>query len=861
MLLSAGWLLSAHTPALAQGWDCQKNAEGIWQCNAGGSTTPAMADEAVQPLAPSEPAVTAAPASQEPSPAAEQPSLAPVAASPVATAPAVSTAPQSETAAQSSDNAPSGAIRDPINDWVALDQLTPAQRAQRKAHCCGAYVEPAPEGDDAQLSPEQAPLRAKARSTALTGQSTVEMAGDVSVRQGWRQVKAGKAVLNREESTLELADGVEIREPGVALVGERAVLRSKQHKAEVHDARFLFYKANARGTAKEIERRGNATLFDRATFTVCPPEDNAWQVRAKKLRLEHEEGFGTAKGAILDVKDVPVAYVPYLKFPIDDRRHTGLLWPSISNTSDGGLDVTAPIYLNLAPNYDATVSPRHIADRGEMVEIETRYLNTLDEWTVSGAYLSNDEQTDSNRWLASVHENGNLGGGWSSNINYTRVSDYDYMDDLGASSLSAQRDTHLVQEGRLSWGDDDWSFSALASQYQTLDQEVTKPYKTLPQLSLLKREGQPFELSPLLEAQVSKFDSPDNVRVEGERSYVAPGISYPMQWRWAHLTPSAKLRHVSYQLNEGVNVTSSDTPSATSPSYSLDGGLQFERQTRFAGSGYTQTLEPRLFYLNSEYDRQDDLPLFDTSLLNFSYDQLFNDTRFTGKDRLDDADQLTIGATTRFLADRNGQERLSASLGQIFYFEDRQVTIENEQQPEDPEASSSEMAGELNYLLNRDLRATTTMLWDPSRDQVNEGGVGLRYRNADNTLLNAGYRYRREQSILDEYGRLLDYRDISQTDFSGAVPLNADWTGLFRWNYDLETDQAVEELVGVEYHSCCWRARLVYQRGWEPGTLDGTEQGVFLQVQLIGLGGIGGQVDDILDDSIIGYRQREDNAL
>jgi LPS-assembly protein len=325
-----------------------------------------------------------------------------------------------------------------------------------------------------------------------------------------------------------------------------------------------------------------------------------------------------------------------------------------------------------------------------------------------------------------------------------------------------------------------------------------------------------------------------------------------MRWHSGYITPTLKVLYLGYDL-EDVADGVDDGPSSTAPLASLDSGLFFERGVNRFGKQMLQTLEPRLFYLFVDEEEQDDHPVFDSSYLTFTYDQLFRETRFSGRDRLADANQLALSVTSRFLDESSGRELLSASIGQLFYFDDREVNLGNI--PDHFKTSSnSEIATEISFSPAANWNFTTTLLWDTRQDRINEGGVHLNYLAANNQIFNASYRYRRNDFLLRDNGDPL--RDeIDQFDISTIFPLGDNWNTFVRWQYDFNRSEVIEELFGFEYNDCCWALRVLYQRG-----LDGDnehEKGVYLQFQLRGLGGLGTQIQNIIEDSIDGYSRSE----
>jgi LPS-assembly protein len=632
-------------------------------------------------------------------------------------------------------------------DWVRAADVPDAQRNLRCELCGGRYIDPLAGRRDE--DPDAAPIRARARRTELQG-STVTLSGGVEVVQGYREFSSDAASIDRSSRTGVLEGNIEVREPGVLLRGERGEYTSATGEAQLENSLFVLHEQRLRGSAALLSREADERIrVEDGAMTFCAPDNNDWLLHTRELELDVDRGIGVARGATLRARNVPLLYLPWLSFPIDDRRRSGLLFPTFGSDSRGGVDIGTPIYVNLAPNYDLTYTPRYISRRGLNHEVLGRYLDPWDgQWQAGGSYIADDKQyaddfpnePDADRWLAAVRHNGIYGGRWRSLINYTRVSDVDLIRDLETSRLDARRDVNLLQLGQIDYLGDDWLLNLQLQQFQPLAEDIRNDYKKLPQLTAQYRsEGTPFRLNPLGLLQYSNFDT-DSERVVGQRLYAEAGVTYPMVWTWGYLRPTAKYRTLDYRLERQLEGRA-ERPGARSALASVDGGLFFERPTRLAGRDVQQTLEPRIFYLYSQYDEQSDQPDFDSAELTFNYNQLFRDTRFSGRDRLDDANQVSIGLTTRFLDARSGEEYFNASIGQIYYFTNRRVRL-NASDPE-LDRPNSELAGEFNFYPNERLSMRSNLQYDPSSGKMNAGNFLASYTREDRAVFNVGYTYRR----------------------------------------------------------------------------------------------------------------------
>lgn len=790
-------------------------------------------------------------------------------------------------------------------DWVDEQALSDEQRANQATGCCGAYIEPPRDYPDAESEPEQSSLRVSANTTEAQG-NVATMSGDVQISQGYRQIRSDQAVVDQNQRTVELKGGLQFREPGLLMLGERAKVNLDTQAMDVENAIFVMHEAGVRGSAKRLIRDEDERIYiNNATYTTCEPGNNAWQLVAPHVNINPETGIATVRHARIEVKDVPVLYVPWLRYPVDGRRATGLLFPTFSVGEENGLDYSQPIYFNLAPNYDATLTPRYIQERGEMLELELRHLSALTDFVIGGAYLPDDDGGDDSdeehplkesfagqdRWLVNVDHLGGFGKPWQTKIDYTKVSDEDYFRDLGNGTLQASSETHLKQQAQAGYHLGHWWFGLQAVEFQTLINDTRRQYQQLPRADINGNyHFSPWNLDLDLELkhQYTEFDHQDetdlsgNPLVTGSRSRIDYALTLDQQWLWGYLRPTVKIKHLTYDLDDPAVAGADDSPSATVPVAIIDAGLFFERDTTWFKHAL-QTFEPRLYYLNSDFEDQSAHPDFDTSELTFSYQQLFRDDRFSGGDRIGDADQLTVGLTSRLIDKNTGAERLRGSIGQIFYFKDRYVSLDPTltraflKSIDDPAAvtniarrdlamdllsDDSALAAEFAARMGEHLRFQSDILFDDDTDKVDKSSISLRYNNNDNAIFNTSYRYtRRNPRLVSD--QLFD-ADIEQADLSALVPLGDSWSLVGRWNHDLTNSRELEVFGGIEYESCCWRASVIL-RHWLDRDDDliipeeelEYDDGVFFQIQLKGLAGTGTSVESILRDGIYGYEPQE----
>lgn len=766
-------------------------------------------------------------------------------------------------------------------DWLPREQfqfIDDPTLDDVPSYCSGAFYAPQPATPGA-----RGLVVAEADNADHNPGSTSTLSGSVQVTQDNRSFHSETIHFDHQLNQASMPGKTQFREPGLLILGNDAEIDLGKNRIEIKSAQYVLHEQHVHGSAEHLQKDNDITLIDNGVYTSCPPAKNPiWQLRSQQMRLNQTTGWGTAKNVRVEIYRVPLLYIPYFKFPIDDRRQSGFLFPNIALSNLGGVDITVPYYFNIAPNYDLTYSPRYIRRRGALHQGEFRYLNQLGEGQIVLAQLSSDQQVadqretlntsantdteaavnaDSSRRFAALRHEGQYRSNWTSRINAQYASDEDYFQDLG-SDFSINNRTHLQRQADLIYSGEHWDFSGSLQGFQTLDEDLTdtsKPYFQLPLLKLTTLQTPREWLALGLHSEYVYFDrnADDSVLVNptGHRLQIQPSISFPYQPMWGFITPTLKIKHLQYHIN-GMNEEVTDTPSVTVPVFNLDSGLYFERDLTWGNDRYLQTLDPRLFVLHAPYRNQDNLPDFDTASLTHSYNQLFRDRRFSGGDRIGDHDQVSLGISSSLFDATTGEEQLQLLLGQSFFLKDRQVSlIEGEIDSQE----QSPISGELRLNAIKDWQLSGSFSWDADHNINQANTLSATYLPGNGRLLQLAL-YSREQT----QGLDFDGRERSrQSKLSFAMPLKPQWSLLGHWNYNLKEQDTLdgnttlESYLGVEYENCCLQARLINHRFLRQtdNELKPSQQ-IMLQLQLKGLANFDDNVLSIIERTIPGYNER-----
>ncbi|CAA9892926.1 LPS-assembly protein LptD [Candidatus Methylobacter favarea] len=720
--------------------------------------------------------------------------------------------------------------------------------------------------------------------------------GNVQISRADQSSSSDIANYDSVSETLNLQGNVYYSEDELSLYSEAATLKLTSDEARLRNTIFIAPATPLRGRAKAAYRDSKAlSRYKDVAYTSCQPGNQDWVVHASELKLNKTTGKGAAKNAWLEFKGLPVFYSPYLSFPTDDRRLSGFLAPAFGTTRTGGFNFSAPYYWNIAPNFDATLKPRYFTKRGIMLGGNFRYLTEHFRGIISGEYLPNDELRKKPRFLASSKNNSVFTPELSLNWDLNFVSDKDYFAELG-NALSFPNFSFIRSTADFNYIRPGIAFVSRLENYQTVDPALSGrqiPYRRLPQFNLNLNHS--FSFMPLdtaMENELVYFQH-NNDLPTGQRLNVKPSFSFPLKTASAFLTPKASLQYTQYLLQNQV-AGRPDNISRALPILSVDSGLYLERDINLAGKSMLHTLEPRLFYLYIPKKDQSDIPIFDTALYDFWYSSLFRENRFSGTDRVQDANQVTVALTSRLQDPATGRERLRLNIGEILYFRDREVTApvitvsKNGKYLEGPVETStlSPLVSELYAQLTDHVSMETGLQWDPDQNDIVRGKAVLHFINQPDEIINVGYLYRKNNLIENTLNSnniplndplrdtsFIRSNDIIQTDVSFRWPIYNNWYAVGRWQYSLLYNTTQDSFIGLEKENCCWRFRVIGRRYINSiinnnlinttsdlnslnTTVSGTSQtGVFFQIELKGLTGIGEKLDRFFEQSIYGYRK------
>ena len=675
-------------------------------------------------------------------------------------------------------------------------------------------------------NPNDLPVYIEADQAEITQPRSGIYKGNVDVKQGNRHLQSAEVEVQQQGSGDNVQryafarGGFDYRDNQINLLGDDAKIHLNTKDTDVRNAHYQLVDRQGRGSAESVELRDDYRVMKNATFTSCLQDDHSWSIYADEMRQHVKEEYAEMWHARFKVQGVPVFYTPYLQLPIGDRRRSGLLIPTLGHGSRDGSFYAQPVYWNIAPNLDATLTPKYMSRRGWQLNSEFRYLTTLGEGQIAGEYLGDDRLKDYDsenrkRHLFYWKHNAAFARDWRLDLNYTKVSDKRYFNDFD-SAYGSSTDGYADQTGRIAYYQPNYNIAMFVKQFQIFDEVVIGPYRALPQIDFNYYQNGLFgnKLDFKLFSQAVRFDNDSAQMPTAWRFHGEPSVNTTLSNRYGSMNLEAKLYATQYQQKKGRSDKAEDVESSVNrilPQLKIDLQSVLASNQTFI-SGYTQTLEPRAQYLFRPYKDQSNIGSklnsqylgfgYDSSLLQQDYFSLFNSRRYSGLDRIASANQVTLGGTSRFF-DENKEERFNIAVGQTYYLEPSRI---DENRDNRTEGSSSSWAIEANWKINDLMRWRGGYQYDPQLGQVSLANTGIEYNSTKNNVVQLNYRYASKeyinQNLTAEANRY--NQDIKQLGVQVGWELSDHWAIAGRYYQDLALKKPVEQYLGVQYNTCCW---------------------------------------------------------
>lgn len=684
-----------------------------------------------------------------------------------------------------------------------------------------------------------------ANKAIVTRNRDASFSGDVSLYSDSAIISAQSAAIEDAGAQVTARGDVIYRDAFMQISSDSLDIDGLTKQLSLHQTEYLLTDIMARGAAEHIylsEQIG--VSLNEVSFSTCPLNNNDWQIKASEITLSNDSNWGEARHTRFYVGDVPVFYLPYFAFPVSNQRQSGLLFPEITSSSPTGLDISQPIYWNIAPNYDLTLTPRIMSRRGIQLGTEFRYLTEGNTGEFQLEYLPTDTdlpQGDS-RYFYRWRHLGLLSENWLASVDFNGISDDNYVVDFGSRYFN-RADAYLNRNASLQYFSDNLSATARIRDFASLGNSLNT-YRALPEISIDYREqlGQFFDLSVL--SELSYFDTNDGISPTAIRWHLAPTLTLPYRRAWGEVLAETTLFNTYYNQKGVENTMLDESVNRTIPQARLFARLFLERQQEWLGGDSTIHLEPTFQYLFTGFRDQSNIGLYDSTALLVDVEGLFRGQEFSGLDRINDNNQVTLAMTARLL-DKMEKEHLVVSVGQIFYLEQSRFTAGDESIDRSAIAAEVDWRFARHWLLNTDLQLTT------ENDKVQRSSVTLEYRQSSNHLIQLSHRYVRD----------LSGETIEQVGLSASWPIRENWQWVGRNVRDMTRQRSLESYFGLQYESCCWSARLVAQRQISnrfafggAQLIDEYDSGLAFQFIFKGMGSQRAR-PSMLEEGMFGYRQ------
>lgn len=742
-----------------------------------------------------------------------------------------------------------------------------------------SYNRPLVEGE-----PNKLPVTINADNAKGDYPEDAVFTGNVDVQQGNSRLRADEMQLHQQQPegqtdpvrTVDALGNVHYDDNQVILKGPKAWANLNTKDTNVWNGDYQLVGRQGRGTADLMKQRGENryTILDNGTFTSCLPGSNTWSVVGSEVIQDREEQVAEIWNARFKLGPVPVFYSPYLQLPIGDKRRSGFLIPNARYSSKNYFEFTLPYYWNIAPNFDATITPHYMDKRGSIQwQNEFRYLTQAGAGLMEFDYLPSDDvfkedyptESDKHRWLFYWQHAGVMDQVWRFNVDYTKVSDPYYFNDF-TSTYGSSTDGYATQKFSVGYALDNFDATISTKQFQVFDAEHSNSYAAQPQLDMNYYQNDVGPFDTHVYGQAVHFSNTNSDLPEATRLHLEPTINLPLSNRWGSVNTEAKLLATHYQqtnledYNAANNTDYKDSVNRVMPQFKVDGKLIFERDMNWL-AGYSQTLEPRAQYLYVPYRDQSHIQNYDSSLLQFDYGGLFRDRTYGGLDRIASANQVTTGVTSR-VYDQESVERFNISVGQIYYFTESRTGDDNINWEEDDQTGSLVWAGDTYWRMSERWGLRGGLQYDKRLDSVANGNATLEYRRDEDRVLQLNYRYASAeyiQATLPNYATSEQTKDgISQVGGVASWPIVDRWSVVGAYYFDTKQNKAADQMLGLQYNSCCYAIRFGYERklnGWGPAPTESVYDNVVgFNIELRGLSsnyGLGTQ--QMLRSNILPY--------
>ena len=689
----------------------------------------------------------------------------------------------------------------------------------------------------------------------------LEAEGTVRLRRRGQAIYADWLRYDKPEDQVHARGNVRLEQRGDVLEGSEMRMQMGSGRGSIekphYEVRVNATRGHGDGERIEMESQTKFRIFG-GNYTSCDVGETDWFVRAKEFEIDKDRQIGTAHGAYVDFFGVPILYSPYLNFSLDRQRKSGFLAPTFGSTGNSGSEFSIPYYWNIAPNADATITPRVMSKRGEMLNTEVRYLGEKNSGEFRYEVLPRDRvKNDNDRSALNLRANQRWDNGWNANVNIQKVSDDTYFTDL-TTQIATTSQSILPRAGSIGksgtwWNDGTWSTAATVQRWQTLQSDpanpLTPPYNRS-QLTFAAAKQYVAYTDLDFSTSAVEFTHPS---LPNAKRYIAyPSATLPIQNSFAYITPKIGLHFTRYDFDAATTAVPNQTRSM--PIFSTETGLVFERNAALFGQGLQQTLEPKLYYVYIPTRAQNQIPNFDSALQDISFATLFTENQFSGSDRINDANQLTSGLTTRFLQQENGIERLRIGVAQRYYFKTQDVTLPNVAARG---SNSSDLLAAVSGTVIPHWTVDAGWQYTTDLSQTQRFNSSVRYQPEQGKVVNVAYRYTNgalattSQAPTALASLIPSLNTLRQVDVSGQWPLTSHISAVARYNYSIQDSRALEQLMGFEYNAGCWAFRVVAHKFTTAAATQVSS--IFVQLELNGLSKIGSNPLDILRRNIGGY--------
>ena len=622
-----------------------------------------------------------------------------------------------------------------------------------------------------------------------------KLSGNASIKSNKYHLSADKIDIDRINKTSIASGNVEFQDDDLMLISENAVtkLQKKGIYISLKKARFYYPKLNIQGSAYKITSNEKKQVFDHVNYSLCPADKFIWNIKADKVTLNLKTNKGIVKGATMYLLGVPIFYLPYYNWVLKGRA-SGFLpfkFGSYSEpyTNENNYQLELPYYFNIAPDSDLVLTFGRLSSRGNIIKANYRRLIEGDNlaqgnFKVNAHYLDNDSITNNTRWLVASKLNLALNPKTEFEVVINKVSDADYFKEIAHENTT---NLQLDSYARLNYDNSEKGLHvSFFGESEQLINNGSATYTRSPEIIVTKNVKLNDANNIKFSVAGVKFTHKNLTNnLTGKRLHVETVFSKSIAKDNYLFMPNLSLLNTNYSIDNGA------IQSRNMFSIKLDGKLFLQKDALFFNTILTHKLTPRIVYNYRPKKQQRAIPNFDSYLRSNAYEGLFSGRKFTGVDKISNANSVTLGAQYSFIDKKTGALYSELKVAQTLHISDQSINLGGALVKQ-RKYSNIALEGDLNL---GNFTFDTKLQYDPETNKINKANNSISYYDNNKKFITLAYN---------------DNGDIKSQELYGAYPINDELHVFSGINRSITDSIINKQEIALVYESCCLVLRLGY---------------------------------------------------